>query len=255
MNVLIVEDEQLAADRLSKLLLDIDPSIQILCHIDTVKEAAVFMESHADNLDLVFLDIQLADGKSFEIFTKINYSKPVIFTTAYDEYAIQAFKINSIDYLLKPVKEEELQTALIKFNELRKDSRSDLQLNKELVAQLISGKKEYKKRFLVKFGSRIQYVNTTDSALFFAEDKICHLHEKQSGKRFLIDHTLEELSTGLLDPSQFFRISRQAILNVDAVKELNTKNNQLEVLLNIHCDHKLVVSRGRAKEFKEWLSL
>ena len=122
------------------------------------------MESHASNLDLVFLDIQLADGKSFEIFTKINFSKPVIFTTAYDEYAIQAFKINSIDYLLKPVKEEELQAAFMKFNELRQNTDNALTLDQELMKQLIAGRKEYKKRFLVKFVTRIQYINDSEAA-------------------------------------------------------------------------------------------
>lgn len=129
MNVVIVEDEQLAVERLEQLLKDIDPTIQVLSSIDTVKEAAVFLSSHVDNIDLVFLDIQLADGKSFEIFTKINFNKPVIFTTAYDQFAIQAFKLNSIDYLLKPVLYDELQAAINKFKEIKSQKVNALSID------------------------------------------------------------------------------------------------------------------------------
>lgn len=255
MNVLIVEDEQLAVERLEKLLKDYDPGINVLYTVDTVKEAAAFMQSHQDSLDIVFLDIQLADGKSFEIFGKINYSKPVIFTTAYDEYALKAFKLNSIDYLLKPVKYEELDAAINKFKELSQQAESPLKVDNELLkSMLLKGEKTYKQRFVVKFGSRIQFKNTSDVAYFYAEDKICFLNTFSEGKRYIIDHTLEELDDRLLDPEKYFRINRQYIICVDAIKEVRAKDNRMEIFLSVSCGDRLVVSRGRTSDFKIWLN-
>ncbi|MEM8568981.1 MAG: LytTR family DNA-binding domain-containing protein [Bacteroidota bacterium] len=255
MNVLIVEDEQLAVERLEKLIRDYDPSINVLYTVDTVKEAAAFMSSHQDRLDLVFMDIQLADGKSFEIFGKINYSKPVIFTTAYDEYALKAFKLNSIDYLLKPIKYEELDAAMNKFKELAKNSGDRPVVDNELLMSILQkGERSYKKRFVVKFGSRIQFKKSNEIAYFFAEDKICYLISSTSGKRYVIDHTLEELDDQLLNPGKFFRINRQYIICIDSVKEIKARDNRLEVLLSVPCDGLLTVSRGRASDFKDWLN-
>ncbi len=256
MNVLIVEDEALACERLEKMLAEYDPGINVLYSTDTVKDATVFMDTHRDNLDLVFLDIQLADGKSFEIFTKIDYPKPVIFTTAYDEYALKAFKLNSIDYLLKPVKAEELASALNKFKELSIEKIQAPMIDKELLSNILSQHStRYKQRFLVKIGSRIQFRNATEAACFYAEDKICYLIVRPSGKKYMIDHTLEELSADLLDPRQFFRISRQHIVNIDTIQEVKSyQNNRLELVLNIPYDEKLVVSRGRTADFKDWLN-
>ena len=253
MNVVIVEDEQLAVERLEQLLKDIYPTIQVLSSIDTVKEAAVFLSSHVDSIDLVFLDIQLADGKSFEIFTKINFNKPVIFTTAYDQFAIQAFKLNSIDYLLKPVLYDELQAAINKFKEIKSQKVNALPIDQQVIIDLLNGQNSYKKRFLVKMGTRIQYRNADEVALFTAEDKICHLVTTDN-KKYLIDHTLEVLENDLLDPKLFFRISRQAIVNINAIKEARTEYNRMEILLNISLGHNLVVSRSRVKEFKDWLN-
>ena len=255
MNVLIVEDEGLAAERLEKLLNDYDPDIKVLQIIDTVKDAAVFMRNNENKLDLVFLDIQLADGKSFEIFNKINYSKPVIFTTAYDEYALKAFKINSIDYLLKPIRLEELEAAVQKFKKLTANKSQIITLDEELIrTMLLKGTKAYKQRFLVKFGNRIQFKNTSEVAYFSAEDKICHLYLIPLSKKYLIEHTLEELDNTLLDPDKFFRINRQVIINIDAIKEVNSNKNSVEVLLTVPCESKLKVSRGRIADFKNWLN-
>ncbi len=253
MNVLIVEDEPLAVERLIELIKSCDPYIQILSSIDTVSEAAVYMEKHEDILDLIFLDIQLADGKSFEIFNKISFSKPIIFTTAYDEYAIQAFKVNSIDYLLKPVKQEELEGALNKFNELSKNNNHSPTFDQNALTQLLTNTKNYKQRFLVKFGSKIQYKNSSEAAFFYAEDKICHLHTFNDGKKYLIDHTLEELQNQLLDPNKFFRISRQCIINIDAIREIVSQSNRLQIISKAPAENTLWVSRSRISEFKEWL--
>mgnify|MGYP001794942145 CR=1 FL=1 len=255
MNVLIVEDEQLAVERLEKLIRDYDPSINVLYTVDTVKEAAAFMSSHQDRLDLVFLDIQLADGKSFEIFGKINYSKPIIFTTAYDEYALKAFKLNSIDYLLKPVKYEELDAAINKFKELSKNAQPAPVIDGALIQSILQkGEKTFKQRFVVKFGSRIQFKNSGDVAYFYAEDKICYLMSSSECKRYIIDHTLEELDDKLIDPSRFFRINRQYILCIDAIKEVKARDNRLEIILTVPCDHQLMVSRGRTADFKDWIN-
>ena len=255
MNVLIVEDEQLAVERLERLIKDYDPSINVLYTVDTVKEAAAVMLSHQDRLDLVFLDIQLADGKSFEIFGKINYSKPVIFTTAYDEYALKAFKLNSIDYLLKPIKYEELDAALNKYKELANTADSKLTIDNDLLKSiLLKGQKSYKQRFVVKFGSRIQFKRSNEVAYFYAEDKICYLMSASTAKRYVIDHTLEELDDQLLDPARFFRINRQYIICIDSIKEVKASDNRLEVLLAVPCEDRLIVSRGRTSDFKNWLN-
>lgn len=254
MNVLIVEDESLAAERLEKLLKQYDPSINILYQIDTVNDAAVFMDSHRDKLDLVFLDIQLADGKSFEIFNKITYNKPVIFTTAYDQYALNAFKVNSIDYLLKPIKLEELEAALNKYKEVASGSNSsNMAIDSDLIKSILHSSKEFKQRFLVKYGNKIQFKNVEDAAFFSAEDKICHLHSYAPGKKYLIDHTLEELESQLLDPEKFFRINRQYILNIDSIKEVRNDNQRLTVILKTGSDRILQVSKTKTSEFKAWL--
>ncbi|MEM7110621.1 MAG: LytTR family DNA-binding domain-containing protein [Bacteroidota bacterium] len=255
MNVLIVEDEQLAVERLEKLIRDYDPSINVLYTVDTVKEAAAFMSSHQDSLDLVFMDIQLADGKSFEIFGKINYSKPVIFTTAYDEYALRAFKLNSVDYLLKPIKYEELDAAINKYKELSRNPAPQPVVDSKLLQSILQkGEKTFKQRFVVKFGSRIQFKNSNEVAYFYAEDKICYLMSASERKRYVIDHTLEELDDKLLDPSLFFRINRQYIICVEAIKEVKAKDQRLEVLLSVPCEDNLKVSRGRTSDFKDWLN-
>lgn len=255
MNVLIVEDEPLAAERLEGLVHQYDPSINIMGMSDTVTDAAQFMKTKHDELDLVFLDIQLADGKSFEIFTKIDYYKPVIFTTAYDQYALKAFKLNSIDYLLKPIKLEELTMAIDKFKTIDSDHKSNT-LDADLINALLQNQaKSYKQRFLVKFGSRIQFKKVDEIGCFFAEDKICYLIERPTAKRYIIDNTLEDLNKELLDPNLFFRINRQFIVRIDCIKEIKSyANNRLEVFLNIPNEHKLVVSRNNVSDFKKWLN-
>ena len=255
MKVLIVEDEALACERLEKLLSDYDPSITVLHRIDTVSEAASYMQEQMGKLDLVFLDVQLADGKSFEIFNKIKYPHPVVFTTAYDEYALNAFKLNSIDYLLKPIKPEELRGALDKFRSLQKENFSSPIIDQALIEGILNRSSKYKQRFLVKLGNRIQFKPTAEAAYFSAEDKICHMIHQPSGKRFIIDHTLEELDAGLLDPKQFFRISRQHIVNIDCIQEMKSEgSSRSELILTVPTPEKLFVSRSRTADFKNWVN-
>ncbi len=256
MKVLIVEDEALACERLEKLLLDYDTNIIVLDRIDTVSEAASFMKTNQNEIDLVFLDIQLADGKSFEIFDKISYPHPVLFTTAYDEYALRAFKLNSVDYLLKPIRPDELHAALEKFKRLKYEEEVAPVFDSDFIKSIISDHSaKYKQRFLVKLGSRIQFKPTHEIGYFSAEDKICFMIHKMSGKRFIIDHTLEELDSGLLDPKQFFRISRQHIVNIACIKEMKSdRSNRFELILDMPTSDKLAVSRSRTLDFKKWIN-
>ena len=255
MKVLIVEDETLAAERLEDLIHQHDESIEVMECIDSVKESVAYLQVHHKDVELIFLDIQLADGKSFEIFDQLQFYTPVIFTTAYDEYTLNAFKLNSIDYLLKPISFEALQSAFKKFDQLK--NREGLPIvDKQLLKDIISHNfKSYKQRFLVKFGKRMQFKNAEDIAYIYAEDKICHIVESNSGKQFIIDHTLEELDTELLDPKQFYRINRQYILNINAIREVREyHNNRLEAIISVACDEKLIVSRNKVKGFKMWLN-
>ncbi|CAN5127229.1 LytTR family DNA-binding domain-containing protein [soil metagenome] len=253
MRVLIVEDEQLAVERLSMLIRQYDKNILLADPLDTVKETVSFLKGHND-IDLLFLDIQLADGKSFEIFNKVDFEKPVIFTTAFDQYSLKAFKVNSIDYLLKPIKYDELKWALDKFNRLR-SSNSVMPLDKEVIRELFrSTQSEYKKRFLVKQASKFQYKAVEDIAYLFAEGKIAYLVSKGNGKQFIIDHTMEELEDSLLDPLHFFRISRKHIIHIKTIDEVKVLGlNRLEIKLTIPSDQQLVVSRERVADFKRWL--
>jgi DNA-binding LytR/AlgR family response regulator len=253
MKVLIVEDEQLAAERLEQMILTYDPSITRVGPLDTVEETAQYLREHSD-IDVLFLDIQLADGKSFELFEKISYHKPVIFTTAYDQYSLKAFKYNSIDYLLKPVRYDDLKFALDKFKHLNPGEQS-IGLTKEVIRELLNGSTStYKKRFLVKQGGKIRYVPVEDIAYLFADGKMAYLVSKENHRQYIVDHTLEELEDVLLDPSDFFRISRKHIVRIDAIKEVQTQSQRLEVRLSQPIDPPLTVSREKITEFKRWLN-
>jgi DNA-binding LytR/AlgR family response regulator len=252
MNVVIAEDEPLAADRLIDLLKSCDPAINIVYHADSVEELLTFFRS-GKKADLLMLDIQLADGKSFELFDKIEVDTPIIFTTAFDQYAIQAFKHHSIDYLLKPVKKTELQFALDKFKKLVPNQSNQHEALGMLKDLLDANAKKYKERFIIKSGSRLHFKHSADVSYFFAEGKEAYLVTKNENRKHIIDYTLEELEA-MLDPSAFFRISRKFILNIAGIAEVKGQvAKRLEVRLNQPCDHDLSVSRDRAQDFKNWL--
>lgn len=252
MKVLIVEDEVLAAERLQGLLKECSPDSVVLDQLDSVEDTVAFFRA-GKTADLLLLDIQLADGKSFEIFDKVSIESPVIFTTAYDQYAIHAFKFHSIDYLLKPVQQEDLQRALDKFKRLavpRLLEQSEIHLLKDL---LTKSAKTYRERFIIKAGNKLQYRLTSEVAYFYAEGKEAYLVTKNENRKFLIDQTLEELDQEL-NPLHFFRISRKFIVNVDCILEVKGLiSTRLEVKLNQVCEHDLSVSRDRAHDFKNWL--
>jgi len=248
MRILLIEDEIPAAKRLNSLLKEMEPSAIILDTIDSVETSVKWLKIHAEP-DLIFMDIHLADGNSFLIFEQVELKCPIIFATAYDEYAIKAFKVNSIDYLLKPIEKTELQSAITKFKNSRNTSETiDF---KQLISSIKNKKKEYKQRFLVRISDRLVPINTTDVSYFFAEDKMVFLQTEQN--KYPIDFTLDQLEE-MLDPQLFFRINRKYLGQVKAISKIfNHLNGKLKLVLTPNQDDEIYVSRERASDFKTWL--
>jgi DNA-binding LytR/AlgR family response regulator len=250
MNALIIEDEIEAAERLKVLIHEQDPEITILQMIDTVQDAVAFFAS-GRGADIIFMDIQLADGKSFEIFDQIRIDVPIIFTTAFDQYALRAFKQFSIAYLLKPIQREDLGAALTKLRKVVAPALTPLDIM--ALKELINVQNKFKQRLLVKTGNKLLYKPVTSIAFFFAEGKSAFLVGTGDGRKCMIDHTLEELEN-MLDPRQFFRISRKHIVNFESIVEIRgSVSSRLEVRIDQPCAHQLFVSRERVHAFKEWM--
>lgn len=248
MRILIIEDENLAAKRLVKLIKEHLPDSEIFGNLDTVTASVNWLQTNQEP-DLIFLDIQLADGISFEIFEKIKVTGPIIFCTAYDQYAIKAFKVNSVDYLLKPIDPEELKKALIKFEAGRKSPEITLEQIKNLI---LPAHKVYKSRFLVKSGDRIQTIGIDEIRFFYSEDKVTLL-QTAAGKKFIIDYTLDEIEE-MVDPNHFFRLNRKYIGALSAIKSIHTySNSRLKILLENSDDNDILVSREKITLFKDWL--
>jgi DNA-binding LytR/AlgR family response regulator len=249
MRVLIIEDEKLAAERLSKLLQTCDNSIEVVANAPSVQKAVELLRLKPQ-LDLVFMDIQLADGLSFEIFDQAPVEAPVIFTTAYDAYAVRAFKVNSIDYLLKPIDEDDLQAALEKFRKL-KPTQSTGTLEQAL--HLLSGNsKTYKNRFVVKVGEHLHMIPVEDVEYFYSYEKATFL-QAISGKRYSIDYTMEQLEQ-LVDPRLYFRVNRGYLVSIKALKDIIAwSNSRLRLELRHPAPTEVVVSREKVQQFKEWL--
>jgi DNA-binding LytR/AlgR family response regulator len=252
MNVLIVEDEALAAERLITLLEKSGGRFTVQGILESIEETVSFFKA-GNTTELLFLDIELADGKSFEIFNQVKVTAPIIFTTAYDQYALQAFKHFSIDYLLKPVRQEDLEKALDKWKRVsERPAKWDDQLS-QLKEWLRSESQKPKERLLVKSGNKLQFKPTEEVAYFFADGKEVYIFTLGENKKFLIDYTLEELEKQL-DKEKFFRISRKAIVNAKAIGEIKGLiSTRLEVRLNQPCPHELSISRDRSAAFKSWL--
>ena len=201
--------------------------------------------------DIIFSDIQLSDGLSFEIFKNIEVHCPVVFTTAYDQYAIEAFKVNSIDYLLKPIKKEDLQIALNKYKKLNKTEQSQ-SLNIKKMLEAVTANKNYKTRFIVRYGEHIKTIKTEDAAYFCTEDKINFIITNE-GRRYTIDYNLDSLES-LLDPKIFFRINRQYIISIHAIKEMfSYSKSRVLIKLNPPSKNETIVSTERSGDFKLWL--
>jgi len=253
MNVLIIEDEPFAQQELIRILNNIDPSIKVLTCIDSVEESVQWLEKNRQT-DLIFMDIQLSDGLSFEIFKHTNVVPPVIFTTAYDEYAIKAFKVNSIDYLLKPIEEEDLVKAIEKFKAFKKpleNSGSYLSLN-QLEEVLGLYKPTYKTRLVVRLGDKIRHIETTDISYFFSEDKVSFIMTGD-GKKYIINYTLEQIES-FIDPLVFYRLNRQYLANIKAIKTIDKYfNSRLIIGLEPKVEDEVLISRTKVTNFLNWL--
>jgi DNA-binding LytR/AlgR family response regulator len=259
MNVVIIEDENLTAKRLEGMLTKYDPTINVLARIPSVADAvAWFGQVERPMVDLVFMDIHLEDDLGFRIFEQANLTTPVIFTTAYDEYMIQAFKVNSIDYLLKPINYDELVAAVEKFKALKKQfessSSSPPAPDLETLLSLIGKPKstDYKERFMITVGTKIRSIETTEVAYFYLEEKIVFLVTKD-GLNLPVDYSLDKL-TQLLNPRHFFRISRQFLVSLPAIQTIHTFSaGKLKLDLTPKSRQEVFVSGDRMTEFKEWL--
>ncbi|MDO5981773.1 LytR/AlgR family response regulator transcription factor [Flavivirga spongiicola] len=250
MNVIIIEDEKPSARRLQRMLKTLNMEAQTMLH--SVEESIKWFEDNK-HPDLIFLDIQLSDGLSFEIFESIEIKSAVIFTTAYDEYALQAFKLNSIDYLLKPIDEDDLAIAVKKYQErLPQKQAVTLDFNdiKKLLVNPID--REYKKRFSVKVGQHLKLINIDDIECFYSENKGTYLYTTE-GRNYLLDTTLEYLENEL-EPQTFFRINRKFFVNINAIKDMvSYTNSRLQIKLNAYNEQEVIVARERVKDFRAWL--
>jgi two-component system, LytTR family, response regulator LytT len=249
MKIVIVEDEAAAARRLHKLILDVEPDAEILALLDSVENTVSWCTKNEEP-DLFFMDIQLADGLSFEIVEQVSIKAPIIFTTAFDEYAIKAFTVNSIDYLLKPIEPATLERAINKYRSMaRPEKDENLQ---QILKDLLQGKSKYRERFLVKRGDAFYPLLISEVAYFYAEDKVVFAKTK-AGQRVLLDFTLDTLES-TLNPLLFFRANRQYLISIDAVIQLSSSfNGKLKVSVNPAAADEIIISREKALSFKNWV--
>ncbi len=247
MNVLIIEDEKLAAEQLSNLLSRYDKNIFVLDVIDSVKSAVHWFKTN-EMPELVFMDIQLADGLSFEIFDKIQVQSPVIFVTAYDQYAIQAFKVNSIDYLLKPLDFDELKTAVDKFK-----GKKQVAITQDFIDSIKNiVNNNYKNRFVVKVGEHIRPVSIEQINYFYSFQKATYINTSEN-KNYIIDFSLEQVEA-LIDPNLFFRINRKYLIRISSIRDIVTySSSRLKIELINSEKNDIIVSRERVNDFKRWL--
>ena len=257
MRIVIVEDEQPAARRLKKMLEELDPEIQILATLDSVESTVRWLQTE-EMPDLMFMDIMLADGLSFDIFQQVPVKSPVIFTTSYDEYALQAFKVNSVDYILKPITKEDLERSIQKFQTLKESFASNPvspAIDVQALAKAIQGQNpgaSYKSRFLVKHGQRLLSIPVEQIAFFMAEDKVVFLFTIDNHK-YVVDYSLDELEN-LLDSTMFFRANRQFTIPLHSIDAVHSYfNGKLKVQLKKYEDKEVIVSREKASVFKQWL--
>ncbi len=252
MKILIVEDEELAVKKLQKTLAAVDATANVVGVTDSIKSSVEWLQDNPQP-DLILMDIELADGQSFEIFNLTDVKSPVIFTTSYDEYALKAFKVNSVDYLLKPIQKEELQTALQKFQKLKGNGSSDINIDslvKELQQKLQP--KEYRKRFLVKHAQKLVSVEIEEIAYFYSDGRL-NFFKTTDNKKFVVDYTMDELED-MLDPEKYFRISRSFYVSINSVDKIDDYfGNRLILGLKPAVDKEALVSREKVTEFKKWM--
>lgn len=248
MRILIIEDEKPAFNLLLKQIKQYFPDAGIFGNLDSIKSSVEWFHQNPSP-DLIFCDIQLADGISFEIFEKVRLSTPIIFTTAFDQYAIKAFQVNAIDYLLKPIDPADLNRAVDKFKSNQIRSTIELDMLKSLLSP---PKKVYKARFLVRFGEKIQSIPVGKISCFFSEEKVTFLQTLE-GKKFVLEGTLEQTESQV-DPDDFFRINRKYLVSAGAIQEIfSYSNSRLKVSLKNCADRDILISREKVAEFKNWL--
>lgn len=250
MKVLIIEDESIAADKLENMLLEINPGITVLAKLPSIKDSVKWLMNNT--ADLIFLDIQLSDGISFTIFEQVSLNTPVIFTTAYDQYAIKAFQLNSISYLLKPIRKTDLADSLNKFNSIK----SVFSVDFEVLLAGIQGKHPgYKKRFLIQIGERIRKIETAEIAYFYVLEKGVYIKTFEGGT-FPSDYTLDKL-IDLLDPARFFRINRKYLVNIESITNMvaySRSRVKLELKPKVADPFETIVSVDRSADFKKWMN-
>jgi len=250
MEVIIIEDEKPSARRLQRMLGKLDVSVSTMLH--NVAEAIEWF-SNNPHPNLIFLDIQLSDGLSFEIFDSVEIKSAIIFTTAFDEYALQAFKLNSIDYLLKPIDEDELETAVNKYKRLQPKEQA-VQIDFNDIKKLLGNpvEREYKQRFTTKIGQHIKIIPIDEIECFYSENKGTYAHTIDN-RDYLLDTTLEQLENEL-EPKQFFRISRKFYVNIEAIKDIiSYTNSRLQLKLKTFKEQEVIIARERVKDFKMWI--
>ncbi len=252
MKILIVEDEELAVKKLQKTLAAIDSDSTVVGITDSIKSSVEWLKQNPAP-DLILMDIELADGQSFAIFNLTEVKSPVIFTTSYDEYALKAFKVNSIDYLLKPVQKEDLEDALKKFHALK--SQHTMGFNMDSLVKELQQKlqpREYRKRFLVKNGQKLLSVEIKDIAYFYSDGRL-NFFKTNDNKKFIIDYTMDDLEE-LLDPEQYFRISRSFFVSIPSIDKIDDYfGNRLILNLKPVVDKEALVSREKVADFKKWM--
>jgi DNA-binding LytR/AlgR family response regulator len=250
MNVLIVEDESLAAEKLELMLKEIDSSINVLAKCGSIKESVKWLMEHT--ADLIFLDIQLSDGISFSIFEQVIINTPIIFTTAYDQYAIRAFQLNSVAYLLKPIRKSDLVESLRKYQTLKSAFSIDFDA---LVANLQGREPEYKKRFMIQIGEKIRKIEVAEVAYFYVLEKGIYLKTFQ-GNSYPVEFTLDRLEA-MLNPEKFFRINRKYMVNMDSIANMVAYSRgriKLELKPKADDEFDTIVSVDRSADFKKWLN-
>jgi DNA-binding LytR/AlgR family response regulator len=253
MKILIIEDEKAAAQRLQKLIEEVEPGAELIAVLDSI-EAAVAWFRTEKSPDLVFADIHLADGSSFEIFKEVEVEVPLIFTTAYDQYAIDAFKLNSVDYLLKPIKREELTHSFAKFRKVHtaaEPAEPGIDYAR-LALALRQEKQDFQKRIVIRYGQHIKAVEIADIAYFYIDSKITLLRTFE-GKNSPVDYNMDQLEE-ILNPSEFFRINRSCIVNIRAIDKMFAySKSRVKIEMNPAHDQETIVSSERSALFKEWL--
>jgi DNA-binding LytR/AlgR family response regulator len=252
MRFLVIEDEKLAADRLIQLVLAIVPEATCAGKTDSVKSSVRWFENN-EKPDLVFMDIQLADGLSFSIFEKVKVETPVIFTTAYNEYALKAFKVNSIDYLLKPIDEDELKAAVAKFQKLNTHAGKVNVMQQELVRQVMDMiRNPYKSRFVIRLGEHIKAIHTDEISVFYSNEKSTFIRTL-AGRDFALDSSLDQLENEV-DPQKYFRVSRKYIVSLTAIRDIiSYSGSRLKLIINGAQSDEILVSREKVADFKKWL--